>query len=310
MQLPRRKAIARREGGSRFLLFSSGILALTAMMSQPAQALPSYARQTGQECTACHVGGFGPQLTAYGTKFKIGGYTDSNGESGLGHLPLSAMLLGSYTHTAKDQSEDAGPYAGANNNLVAQEVVAFLAGGLTKNLGTFIEAGYSGVDNVFALGEMDIRFADTVQLGGQDTVIGVTLNNNPSVTDPFNTLPAWRFPYTASDLAPTPAASTLLEGGLEGQVLGVSAYGFWNNSVYAEFGGYRSLSPSSLHSLGLADEAGKIDGVSPYWRLGYLKDNRKSAYSFGVFGLYSKLQPDRLSHEPTNNYQDIGVDAS
>ncbi len=308
MQFPRRQSTASQRGGMRFLLFSGGIIALTATMNQPAQALPSYARQTGQECTACHVGGFGPQLTAYGTRFKIGGYTDSNGESG--HLPLSAMFVGSYTHTAKDQSEDAGPYAGANNNLVAQEVTAFLAGGLTKNLGTFVEAGYSGVDNVFALGEMDVRFASTVQLGGKDTVIGVTLNNNPSVTDPFNTLPAWRFPYASSDLAPTPAASTLLEGGLDGQVLGISAYGFWNDSVYAELGGYRSLSTSSLHSLGLAGDAGEIDGISPYWRLGYMKDNRKSAYSFGVFGLYSKLQPDRLSSEPTNNYQDIGVDAS
>jgi hypothetical protein len=291
----------------RGLVSVCGLLALAAALPHPVQALPSYARQTGQDCAACHVGGFGPQLTAYGTKFKIGGYTDSNGEPG--HLPLSAMFMGTYSHTQKDQVEDAGPYAGVNNNLVAQEVTAFLAGGLTKNLGTFVEAGYSGVDNVFALGEMDVRFANSVQLGGKDTVMGVTLNNNPSVTDPFNTLPAWRFPYTASDLAPTPAASTLLEGGLEGQVLGASAYGFWDDSVYAELGGYRSLSRSSLHSLGLTDDAGEIDGVAPYWRLGYMKDNRKSAYSFGVFGLYAKLQPDRVSG-PTNNYRDIGVDGS
>lgn len=307
MRSPQRTTPATRHGWAHRLGAAGPLLALAATLSQPAQALPSYARQTGQECSACHVGGFGPQLTPYGTKFKIGGYTDSNGESG--HIPLSAMFVGSYSHTQKDQTEDAGPYAGTNNNLVAQEVTAFLAGGLTKNLGTFVEAGYSGVDNVFALGEMDVRFAGNVQLGGQDTTLGVSLNNNPSVTDPFNTLPAWRFPFTASDLAPTPAASTLLEGGLEGQVLGLSAYGFWNDAIYAELGGYRSLSRSSLHSLGLSDEAGEIDGLAPYWRLAYMKDNHKSSYAFGLFGLYAKLQPDRTSG-PTDNYQDIGIDGS
>ncbi len=304
-RLPTRTHFPSRGARIRALVLSCGVLAIA--MTQSAQALPSYARQTGQECAACHVGGFGPQLTPFGTKFKIGGYTDSNGESG--HIPLSAMFMGTYSHTQGSQVEDAGPYAGNNNNLVAQEVTAFLAGGLTKNIGTFVEAGYSGVDNVFALGEVDVRFAQSLQLGGKDTVLGLTLNNNPTVTDPFSTLPAWRFPYTSSDLAPTPAASTLLEGGLEGQVLGVSAYGFWDNAFYGELGGYRSLSQGTLHNLGLTDEAGEIDGAAPYWRLGYLKDNRKSAYSFGLFGLYAKLQPDRLSG-PTNDYRDIGVDAS
>ena len=32
----------------------------------PAEALPAFAAQTGQPCTACHIGGFGPQLTPLG----------------------------------------------------------------------------------------------------------------------------------------------------------------------------------------------------------------------------------------------------
>src|SRR6267143_4744882 len=39
--------------------------------AESASALPSYARQTGYACIKCHVGGFGPQLTPYGVKFKI-----------------------------------------------------------------------------------------------------------------------------------------------------------------------------------------------------------------------------------------------
>ena len=44
---------------------------------RPAQALPSYARQTGQQCAACH-NGF-PELTPYGRQFKLNGYTWTGG---------------------------------------------------------------------------------------------------------------------------------------------------------------------------------------------------------------------------------------
>ena len=48
------------------------------IVSLGAQAVPSFARQTNQECSTCHIGSFGPQLTPYGMKFKIGGYTETN----------------------------------------------------------------------------------------------------------------------------------------------------------------------------------------------------------------------------------------
>jgi hypothetical protein len=44
---------------------------------RPANALPSYARQTGQQCAACH-NGF-PELTPYGRLFKLNGYTFTGG---------------------------------------------------------------------------------------------------------------------------------------------------------------------------------------------------------------------------------------
>src|SRR5271169_7213552 len=45
--------------------------------ARPAQALPSYARQTGQPCGTCHTDFAG--LTPYGRRFKIGGYTAGGG---------------------------------------------------------------------------------------------------------------------------------------------------------------------------------------------------------------------------------------
>jgi hypothetical protein len=45
----------------------------------PAYAgVPSFAARTGQPCSACHIGGFGPQLTPLRRAFKIG-YTETWG---------------------------------------------------------------------------------------------------------------------------------------------------------------------------------------------------------------------------------------
>lgn len=285
--------------------FLFGSIILSGFIISPAQALPSFARQTGQDCVACHVGGYGPQLTPYGAIFKLEGYTDSDGKEG--HVPLSAMAVGSWTRTQKKLSEDAGPNDNSNNNFSIQELSLFLAGGLSDHVGTFIQGTYSDIDRKFAMDNMDIRYANTVTIGGVNTIWGVTFNNNPTVQDPFNTIPAWRFPYMASELAPGPIASPLLDGGLSQQVLGTSIYGYWDKSIYAEVGAYGSPSQSFLDAVNIEDEAGKINGLAPYWRLGYFKDLHTQAYGFGLFGLNAHLEPGRISG-PTNKYDDVGVD--
>jgi hypothetical protein len=57
------------------------IVALLLLLLAPpiAHALPLYARQTGQQCAACH-NGF-PELTPYGRLFKLNGYTFTGGQS-------------------------------------------------------------------------------------------------------------------------------------------------------------------------------------------------------------------------------------
>ena len=98
-----------------------------------AQALPSFARQTGQPCTGCHVGAFGPQLTPFGREFKLRGYTMQGGDASA--LPVSAMLVTTYTHTAKAQDGPAGPYDGPNNNAALQELSVFGAGRISSHVG-------------------------------------------------------------------------------------------------------------------------------------------------------------------------------
>src|SRR6202790_2842880 len=50
---------------------------LTIGFAPPAQALPSFARQTGQPCGTCHTSF--PGLTPFGRRFKLLGYTTGGG---------------------------------------------------------------------------------------------------------------------------------------------------------------------------------------------------------------------------------------
>jgi hypothetical protein len=64
-----------------------------------AHALPSFAQQTGQPCSTCHIGSFGPQLTPFGGVFKIGGFTQTGGEGLASQIPVAIMTLGSFNNT-------------------------------------------------------------------------------------------------------------------------------------------------------------------------------------------------------------------
>src|SRR5437764_7908355 len=89
-----------------FLFFAA-----IAMAALDASAVPSFARQTGFECVACHVSW--PELTSVGRQFKLGGYTltkaSENAERPLVSvaregppplLPLAAFAQASVTRTA------------------------------------------------------------------------------------------------------------------------------------------------------------------------------------------------------------------
>lgn len=294
------------KGASLILLAASCLLWLS-----PAQAVPSYARQTGADCASCHVGGFGPQLTPYGIKFKIGGYTETDG--GDGKVPLSAMLVANWTRTAKAASE-APEHFNVNNNTALQEASLFLAGRLTDHVGTFVQSTYSGVDRRSALDQFDIRYARNVSLGEQESTVGLSINGNPTLTDPFNTLGQWRFPYTSSDFnvgfGPTP----LIEN-LAGGVAGANLYGFLGNSVYAEFGLYDRLANKLYGKFNteppaaLGADPAKFKGMGTYWRLAYFKDLKKENFSVGLVGMNAKLQ-NQNDPSGTDRYNDIGIDGS
>jgi len=283
------------------------VTALLGLSASVANAVPSYARQTGSDCVSCHVGGYGPQLTPYGMNFKLGGYTDTDGKDM--KIPLSAMLVANWTRTSKDVAEaDKLEYFGTNNNAAVQEVSLFLAGRMTDNIGTFIQSTYSGVEKKWALDQVDMRFARSLKLGDKDATLGLSLNNNPTLTDPFNTLAQWRFPYVSSDFNAGFGPTPLMEN-LGGSVAGANAYMLFDKNFYAELGLYDTLSTTGLNMINAGD-AGKFKGVGTYWRLAYVKDMKRDNFNIGLVGFNAKVQPDRSDLGTANDYRDLGIDAA
>lgn len=280
---------------------------LASLLAGQAQAVPSYARQTGQDCAACHIGAFGPHLTPFGIKFKLGGYVDSDGKAD--KIPLSAMVVADYSRYK--ETNDAGDLKSTSKTTLSEASI-FLAGKLTDHMGSFVQVTHDGVAHSTSIDQVDLRYTGTLNVAGKDALIGVSVNNNPTVQDPFNTLPVWGFPYTSSPYANTVGAEFSGVGGTEQKVIGVNAYALLDDSIYAELGLYNTLSPSVQSRLGLSKAEGQSFGRinnAPYWRLGYLKDMRTSAWTVGLFGFDGSIK-DRQSGDLTNKFKDFGVDAS
>jgi hypothetical protein len=284
------------------LVFAIGVGGAACWRS--AEALPSYARQTGQQCAACH-NGF-PELTPYGRLFKLNGYTFSGGNNDW--PAIAAMAVPSFTHTSAGQPGGAAPGFGNNDNLGFTGSL-FYGGKIFDDLGAFAQLTYDQVPNQVHWDNLDIRYAHTSSLFGEELVDGISLNNNPTVEDPWNSTPAWGYPYLASQLAPTPAAGTLIEGGLAQQVLGLNPYIYWNRLVYADVGAYRTLGPWSLSALGIPPGGtSAIDGVAPNWRVAIEPQWGNNTWEIGTFGLAASLVPQRVTGAGTDHLTDIGVD--
>ena len=144
----------------------------------PAEALPSFARQTGQPCGTCHTDF--PALTPYGRRFKLLGYTTGGGqfqttpfptfpraddpraqadkmrgyakaiESGKSESddkeyvpPISMMAIVGFTHTQAPLPPPTAPY-NVNDNTVLAPFSVFWGGAFTDNIGAFVQVTYAG----------------------------------------------------------------------------------------------------------------------------------------------------------------------
>jgi hypothetical protein len=289
---------------------------LIAALASSAHAVPLYARQTGQNCLACHAGGQFPELTPYGRKFKLTGYTMGARLK----LPLAVMAVGSL---AKVNSTD-DPHDG-QAQLTTLSV--FCCGKITDNIGVFAQwthdfydhqddngrwVGHSHVDQVEA------RFADHFIDLKRDLIYGITLNNNPGETDVWNTFnsaftPVPTYTPVANSVAsavPFDVPAAPYDQALGQNSAGVTAYAFWNNMIYAEVGAYKAATGIfSILGVPLLDPFTRLKGTSNYWRVALNRDFAAHSVMIGMHGLNSESYWDPADRSsPTAKFQDVGVD--
>ncbi len=286
--------------------------ALTALVARA--SVPSFTRQTKLACGVCHYGF--PQLTPFGRMFKLNGYTmtglpavtaqaDSASRLQLSLPPigpLSVMAIASATSVAT-----AVPGKQATTTQFPQQLSLFAAGAISDKMGIFSQFTYEDQTGKFGIDMLDVRFANHATIADRDVLYGLTLHNNPTVQDVWNTTPAWGYPFNSSSVAPTPAAATLIEGGLAQSVMGLGAYSLIDNTLYAEFTGYVSAPQEARLPLD-SSARNTLRSVSPYWRVGLQHQFASDYVMVGTFGLHSELFPSGISGA-TNPFPDGGADA-
>lgn len=298
-----------------FALGISG-LAFTAVAVLPrtASALPSFAAQTGQPCTSCHVGGFGPQLTPFGRNFKLGGYLLEGGDGPLAHIPVAGYVETGFEHTLTRQPGGPAPGFATNNNVAIDQVSLFLAGRLTDHLGAFVQGTYAEAQRGFRLDNTDVRLTNSFEAFGNDLVAGLDLNNSPTVEDAYNSTYAWGYPYITSTLVPKPAAGPLLAGALSGNSYGLLAYAWYDRRILIEAGGYDTYGPTLLNVTGSVYGPGSAHSLAPYSRVAYEWNWNNQSAHVGAALLQGTFNPATAPRIATgafgrDAYLDYAIDA-
>jgi hypothetical protein len=307
----------------------AGIFGIIAtLLPIDSMALPLFARQTGQNCVSCHAGGQFPELTAYGRKFKLTGYT--MGERAT--VPLALMGVASSTRIDNTSTGVASTDFPNNGKFEFTTMSVLCCGKLTDNLGVFAQWTYDVYDHQNTenrwvglphIDQFDMRYADRFIDANRDLIFGVSLNNNPTVSDVWNThnnaftpvptyVPAANSVATFAGAVPMDVATPYLEG--EGQMAGgLTAYAFLNNTIYAEVGFYRNvrgvLSFMNEPHFDAIPYPNRMQGSNPYWRLAYNKDWGANSAMIGLHGMNADVYSD-----PANTgssivkFRDIGID--
>ena len=298
---------------------AAGALAAVSFCEIPtASAVPSYARQTGQPCATCHTAF--PELTPYGRQFKLMGYTaggnrcdDGRAKSDETQVPLAIMNFPAiFTHVNSKNATGGLP----NDATAVGQSSVFVAGQLYCDVGAFAQITYDGPNGAVHWDNMDFRYAKSGVISGTNVVYGITVNNNPTVQDVWNTAPAWSYPYITSTFAAGPSATNqpMIFGKWGGQVGSIGGYLWIDRSIYLEFSGYGDL-PSRLQTDWAVTAAGndRFANLAPYWRLAYEKTWDKNSLMFGTFGMFADVQPTAGGTVPafagTDPTLDIGLDA-
>ncbi len=320
------------------------LAAATVLLLVPSQAeaTPGFARQTGLACEACHT--VFPELTPFGRQFKLNAYVFSNVKQlqaitpenqrtlALSEFPPVSVQLQASNTTLGKSLPDGTAINGAdrsqkNDTQFPQALSIFYTGKISDNLGAFLQVTWAPNTNSVGIDNSDLRFADHAAVYQNDFIYGLTLNNNPTSQDVWNSTPAWGYPFIVSNVAVPPNAKTLIDGTLAQQAAGLGAYVYLWNQLYFELSGYRSAKTNFTNSntgapgpLDSTASGANISGVAPYWRVAWEQDWERNSFTVGTFGIWAPTHPaaplnttTMLSgvgfHGPTDTFTDVAVDA-
>ena len=298
-------------------------LLLAGLAPQAAHAIPVFARQTQQNCVTCHVGGQYPELTPYGRYFKLTGYTQGEKQTkpeGLG-IPIAFSVQAGINRISKNDDGAGGEIDARNGRFAPDQASVYTGGQISDNVGLFAQYTFAydqgnSHNATFGADNVDLRYADHLVNGSTDLIWGLSLNNNPGLTDIFNSTPAWSYPfqYSASGSATFLPKQTALEevyGG--GTARGLNAYLYLNKSFYGEFGTYsKAKGPFGILTYVSGADPGHngtqpLQGGNPYYRFAYTTEWGPSNLMIGAFGMNSKL--DFVGDGTKTTYKDRALDA-
>ena len=353
---------------ARWLALGLGAGAAWLAFSAPAEAIPLFARQTGHNCQACHISY--PELTAYGREFKLNGYTFGESQP----IPLAAALMAQYDMINDNVIHNGtGPSLGPNctscNHGEIIQYSVFFGGKLAENFGMFGQ--FSGAEfpvsggavnsatfagNPAAPGSFtpvadntEFRYVHRFSSGSgtlePDTVVGININNNLTMQDVWNNVPAWRYPNGGGGIAYNisggmgasgagPVWTPFIDGGgaplSSGQrEIGIGVYTWWHKTVYAELSLYRAPWGAFSWLAWGQNEGGAnnpnnpndmpsdvLANYNPYYRLAYSHDWGYNSIEVGVFGISAhtyNCNPSSTAcvtnQSATNGFRDVAFDA-
>ena len=299
------------------LVCAVSLLVVGVCVAPDADALPSYARQTGQRCAACHVGGNWPQLTPWGRFFKLAGYTAGKpllDKKGLHYAPIGVFGQAGLTWASQPNDAQGNPVVTQNGSPEAYQFTGEFGTKLSDFAGVFWEyqvanqfPGWKGVVDL-----VDIRATHFFHPGNHELLLGFDSNNNPSVQDVWNTVPAWKYPFYTSPQSPGAPASQMIAS-LSQQTGSVGAYALFDREFYVELSEYRVGSGFfrwMTAGTSLQNVANYLKGWNPYWRAYWTKADGPNVFMAGILGMHSNVYPDSSSPTgPADEFSDNGFDS-
>ncbi len=277
---------------------------LVASLVDNANAIPSYARQTGLDCKVCHT--VFPELTQVGRDFKLNGYVMGGGESSLISKFAVMVQLDSTKHDSTQPGDKAVNFSQGS---------IFFGGKIYDKIGAFGQFTYENGDDengaVFGVDLLDIRYANNTKVNGKNLVYGVTINNNLGISDLWNTTGSWRYPYAGG----LEIGSTLFDPDMAPPMGGIGLYAMWNDLIYAEVGAYKGVKKTgAMQFFAWSTKAWDpatpyMDSTSPYARIAIQHNFGPNYFMLGGFAFQAKINPDPTSFTALDKYKDHAIDA-